>query len=44
MKFAITGKMCSGKSSLAKLILENDKRFEIFSFGKKVKKGCGRFI
>lgn len=37
MKFAITGKMCSGKSSLAKLILENDKRYEIFSFGKKVK-------
>jgi dephospho-CoA kinase len=37
MKIAITGKMCSGKSSLAKLILENDKRYEIFSFGKKVK-------
>ena len=37
MKVAITGKMCSGKTSLAKLIQEQDNRYEIYSFGKKVK-------
>mgnify|MGYP006093460971 CR=1 FL=1 len=37
MKIAITGKMCSGKSSLAKKIQESDPRYQIFSYGKKVK-------
>ncbi len=37
MKIAITGKMCSGKSSLANILLESDSRFQIYSFGKKVK-------
>ena len=37
MKIAITGKMCSGKSTLAKKIVERDGRYKIFSFGKKVK-------
>tara|TARA_B100000900_G_C20221156_1_gene569880 strand:+ start:95 stop:625 length:531 start_codon:yes stop_codon:yes gene_type:complete len=37
MKIAITGKMCSGKSTLANKIIEKDKRYQIFSFGGKVK-------
>lgn len=37
MKIAITGKMCSGKSSLAQIITETDSRFVIYSFGQKVK-------
>ena len=37
MKIAITGKMCSGKSSLAKTIQESDTRYKIYSYGKKVK-------
>ena len=37
MKIAISGKMCSGKSTIAKLIKEYDNRYEIYSFGKKVK-------
>lgn len=37
MKIAITGKMCSGKSTLAQILLEQDSRFRIFSFGLKVK-------
>jgi dephospho-CoA kinase len=37
MKIAITGKMCSGKSTLAQIIKETDKRFVIYSFGQKVK-------
>ena len=37
MKIAITGKMCSGKSSLANILLESDSRFKIYSFGQKVK-------
>ena len=37
MKIAISGKMCSGKSTIAKLIKEYDNRYEIFSFGKKIK-------
>ena len=28
MKIAITGKMCSGKSSLANILLESDSRFK----------------
>ena len=37
MKIAITGKMCSGKSTLANYICSIDNRYQIFSFGKKVK-------
>ncbi len=37
MKIAITGKMCSGKSTLAQIIKETDDRFVIYSFGRKVK-------
>lgn len=37
MKIAITGKMCSGKSTLAQIIKETDERFVIYSFGQKVK-------
>lgn len=37
MKIAITGKMCSGKSTLAKYICSLDQRFKIYSFGQKVK-------
>ena len=37
MKIAITGKMCSGKSSIANLLVEGDNRFQIYSFGQKVK-------
>ncbi len=37
MKLAICGKMCSGKSTLAKMICEIDSRYKIYSFGKKVK-------
>tara|TARA_B100001094_G_C18015233_1_gene712222 strand:+ start:111 stop:635 length:525 start_codon:yes stop_codon:yes gene_type:complete len=37
MKIAITGKMCSGKSSIANVLLEKDSRFKIYSFGQKVK-------
>tara|TARA_B100001287_G_scaffold36658_1_gene26084 strand:+ start:5686 stop:6216 length:531 start_codon:yes stop_codon:yes gene_type:complete len=37
MKIAITGKMCSGKSTLANKIVEKDQRYQIFSFGGKVK-------
>ena len=37
MKIAITGKMCSGKSTLANIIKETDSRYKIYSFGQKVK-------
>jgi dephospho-CoA kinase len=37
MKIAIYGKMCSGKTTIANLIKEHDDRYEIFSFGKKIK-------
>ena len=37
MKIAIIGKMCSGKTTSANLIKQMDNRYEIFSFGKKVK-------
>tara|TARA_B100001063_G_C16596202_1_gene468231 strand:+ start:138 stop:662 length:525 start_codon:yes stop_codon:yes gene_type:complete len=37
MRIAITGKMCSGKSTIAHAIAESDPKFQIFSFGKKVK-------
>ena len=37
MKIAITGKMCSGKSTLASIISESNTNFKIYSFGKKVK-------
>ena len=37
MKIAITGKMCSGKTTLSHYICQIEPRFQIFSFGKKVK-------
>ena len=37
MKIAITGKMCSGKSTIANFIQAQDNNYQIFSFGKKVK-------
>jgi len=37
MKIAITGKMCSGKSTISQIIKELDDKYEIFSYGKKVK-------
>ena len=37
MKLAVTGKMCSGKTTLCNSLLEIEARFQIFSFGKKVK-------
>ena len=37
MKFAITGPMCSGKSTIANLLKTLNKELEIYSFGKKIK-------
>lgn len=37
MKIAISGPMCSGKSTLANLICSLDNNYEIYSFGKKIK-------
>jgi len=37
MKVAITGKMCSGKTTLSKYLVSIEPRFQVFSFGKKVK-------
>ena len=37
MKIAITGKMCSGKSTLAKIIQKLYPEYKIFSYGGKVK-------
>jgi cytidylate kinase len=37
MKIAIYGSMCSGKSTIAKIIQNHDSRHEIYSFGKKIK-------
>ena len=37
MKIVVTGKMCSGKTTLCNYLCELEPRFQIFSFGKKVK-------
>ena len=37
MKIAIIGKMCSGKTTIANLIYEQNNDYEIFSFGGKIK-------
>ena len=37
MKIAITGKMCSGKTTLSNYLCQLEPKFQIFSFGKKVK-------
>ena len=37
MKIAITGKMCSGKTTLSKYLVSIEPRFQVFSFGKIVK-------
>jgi len=37
LKIAVTGKMCSGKTTLCNYLCQIEPRFQIFSFGKKVK-------
>ena len=37
MKIAIYGPMCSGKTTVARIIQEIDGRYEIYSFGQKIK-------
>ena len=37
MKIAIYGPMCSGKTTVARMIQEIDRRYEIYSFGRKIK-------
>ena len=37
MKIAISGPMCSGKSTMAKLICSLDDNYKIYSFGQKIK-------
>lgn len=37
MKIAIYGPMCSGKTTVARMIHEIDGRYEIYSFGQKIK-------
>ena len=37
MKIAISGPMCSGKTTVAKIITEINSEYEIFSFGGKIK-------
>ena len=37
MKIAITGKMCSGKTTLSNYLCQLEPKFQIFSFAKKVK-------
>ena len=37
MKIAITGKMCSGKTTLKNFICEHHPEFKMYSFGQKVK-------
>ena len=37
MKIAITGKMCYGKTTIANIIKLYDNKYQIFSFGQKVK-------
>jgi|TARA_B110000967_G_C18529791_1_gene385284 cytidylate kinase len=37
MKIAIYGPMCSGKSTVAKIIQDYDPRHDIYSFGQKIK-------
>ena len=38
MKIAIIGKMCSGKSTIAQIIMKQDSSYRKFSFGESVKK------
>ena len=37
MKIAIYGPMCSGKTTIANIINDYDKTYEIYSFGQKIK-------
>ena len=37
MKIAITGKMCSGKSTIANMIQQLDNEYDTFSYGQKIK-------
>lgn len=38
MRIAIIGKMCSGKSTIAKIIMDHDSDYQTFSFGGAVKR------
>ena len=38
MKIAIIGKMCSGKSTIAQIIMDHDSSYKTFSFGGAVKR------
>ena len=37
MKIAISGPMCSGKSTIANIIKETNEKYIIYSFGQKIK-------
>ena len=37
MKIAITGKMCSGKSTIANMIIQYNPNYKKYSFGQKIK-------
>ena len=37
MKIAITGKMCSGKSTIANMIQQLDNEYDTYSYGQKIK-------
>ena len=37
MKIAIHGPMCSGKSTIANIIIQNNPEYKIYSFGQKIK-------
>jgi len=37
MKIAISGPMCSGKSTISKFICENNPDYKVYSFGQKIK-------
>ena len=44
MKIAICGKMCSGKSTLAKYIMESYPGYQKYSFAQKVKELCSELF
>ena len=37
MRIAIAGKMCSGKSTIANMIVQYNSNYKIYSFGQKIK-------
>ena len=44
MKIAIYGPMCSGKTTVAKIIQEYNDEYQIYSFGQKIKSVINRKI